>query len=319
MSFLQNLFGGADNAANAQIAGINQGLGAATSNINQGNNALTTNFASALSPFTQNYATANQGTAALGNVLGLNGAQGSQNAMTSLQTTPGYQFALGQGQNAVNAGAAANGTLNSGNQALALQQYGTGLASQTYNNYVGQLQPYLQQSNAAASGIAGVNTGLGTSLNANYNTLGNLNYGADVSKGNATASADLADQSMGMSLLSGALNLGTDVLSGGLSGLGGFGGGGSLSGLSSLSGSFGQYSDKRLKDEIEPIGELFDGQRIYRYKYIDDPVTTRIGLMAQDVADVAPDAVNEIGGFLAVDYGKATNAASELARFMDAA
>jgi Chaperone of endosialidase len=291
MSFLSDLFGGANNAAQAQIAGIQAGLGQATGDINQGNQALNTNFAAALAPFTQNYGQAQQGVTQLGNVLGLNGPQGSQNALTTLKTTPGYQFSLGQGLNATNAQGAATGQTGSGNEALALQNYGTGLASQTYNNYVGQLQPYLQSSNAAASGIGNVNTGLGTALNANFGNLANLNYGAQTSIGNANASADLANQSLGQSLLGGGLNLASSAL---------------------------LFSDERLKEDIEPVGELFDGTNVYRYRYIGDD-TPRIGLMAQEVARTNPDAVHDIGGFLAVDYQKATNAASDLARFMDVA
>jgi Chaperone of endosialidase len=320
MSWLSDLFGGANNAAQAQIAGIQAGLGQATGDINQGSQALNTNFAAALAPFTQNYGQAQQGVAQLGNVLGLNGPGGTQKALTTLQTTPGYQFALGQGLNATNAQGAATGQTGSGNEALALQSYGTGLADQTYNNYVGQLQPYLQSSNAAASGIGNVNTGLGTALNANFGNLANLNYGAQTSIGNANASADLANQSLGLGLLGGGLGLGASLLGGG--GLGSLFGGGSLSGLNSLfSGGFGGYtaSDERLKDDIEPVGELYDGQKIFRYTYIDDPVTTHIGLIAQDVADKVPDAVRDFGGFLAVDYKAATNAASDLARFLDAA
>jgi Chaperone of endosialidase len=307
MSFLSQLFGGANNAANAQIAGIQAGLGQATGDINQGSQALQTNYGAALAPFTQNYNTATQGTTALGNALGINGPAGTQSALTQLKTSPGYQFSLGQGNNAINAQGAATGQTGSGNEALALQNYGSGLASQTYNNYVAGLQPYLGASQGAASGIAGVNTGLGSALNQNFGNLANLNYGAQTSIGNANASADLADQSLGMSLLGGIGNLGVAAM-GGTSGLGA-----GLGGLGAL------FSDERLKDDIEPVGELYDGQKIFRYTYIDDPKTTHIGLIAQDVADAVPDAVRDFGGFLAVDYKAATNAASDLARFLDAA
>jgi hypothetical protein len=77
------------------------------------------------------------------------------------------------------------------------------LAGTTYNNYVSQLQPYLGAANSTASGIANVDTGLGSGLNANQNTLANLNMGANVGIGNANASADLADQSLGLGLLRG--------------------------------------------------------------------------------------------------------------------
>lgn len=49
-------------------------------------------------------------------------------------------------------------------------------------------------------------------------------------------------------------------------------------------------SDRRLKDNIEPIGKLFDGQKVYRYNLKGDD-EKRIGLMAQEVEKRYPDAV----------------------------
>ena len=49
-------------------------------------------------------------------------------------------------------------------------------------------------------------------------------------------------------------------------------------------------SDRRLKDNIEPIGKLFDGQKVYRYNLKGDD-KTQIGLMAQEVEKRHPDAV----------------------------
>ena len=49
-------------------------------------------------------------------------------------------------------------------------------------------------------------------------------------------------------------------------------------------------SDRRLKDNIEPIGKLFDGQKVYRYNLKGDD-EKQIGLMAQEVEKRYPDAV----------------------------
>ena len=65
------------------------------------------------------------------------------------------------------------------------------------------------------------------------------------------------------------------------------------------------FSDRRVKENIHKIGKLNDGQNIYRFNFKGDP-TTRIGLMAQDVEKVNPDAVHEIGGIKHVDYDEAT-------------
>ena len=201
------LLNGANDAASDQISGIQQGLSQATGSINQGTQALNTNYGAALQPFMQNYAGAQQGTAALGNVLGLNGASGNQSANAALQTSPGYQLALRSGDNAVNAAAAANGTLNSGSQLSALSNQNQNIAQGSYNNYVSALEPYLGAQSQAASGIAGVNTGLGNQTNANQNVLGNMQYGANTSIGNANASKDLANQALFGNILGGGMNL----------------------------------------------------------------------------------------------------------------
>ena len=289
MSFISDLFGGADNAAAAQIAAIQQGRQAAQGNIATGNQALTSNYTAGLQPFLQNYGQAQQGTQQLSNMLGLNGAAGNQQALTTLQTTPGYQYQLQQGTNAVNAQAAQGGMTNSGNQAIALQNLGQGLGGAAANNYINQLQPYLGAQQSAAGGIGSLYSGLGGGLNANQNNLANLNYGAATSIGNAQASADLANQSLGLNLL-----------------------GGGISALTSL------FSDERLKEDIEPVGELYDGTNIYRYRYKGDAVP-RIGVMAQEVEKTHPESVHEIGGFKAVDYGAATGFAAELGKLFDMA
>ena len=103
--------------------------------------------------------------------------------------------------------------------------------------------------------------------------------------------------------------------------LGGITGGAALmpmlfgSGAGSLGslGLLGMLSDENAKDDIEPVGELYDGQKVYRYRYKGDPVH-RIGLLAQEVAETNPDAVMDTGiGYLGVDYRAATDGAAELA------
>ena len=65
------------------------------------------------------------------------------------------------------------------------------------------------------------------------------------------------------------------------------------------------FSDARLKDNIEPVGQTFDGQNIYRYDFGDG--RTQLGLLAQEVLRNHPDAVGQKDGFLTVDYDRATS------------
>jgi hypothetical protein len=66
-------------------------------------------------------------------------------------------------------------------------------------------------------------------------------------------------------------------------------------------------SDRRLKDNIDPVGETYDGQNIYRYDMGDG--RTQLGLMAQEVLDRHPEAVGQRGGYLTLDYDRATQEA----------
>lgn len=62
------------------------------------------------------------------------------------------------------------------------------------------------------------------------------------------------------------------------------------------------FSDRRLKENIKRVGETDDGLGVYTYRYKGSPVTL-MGVMAQEVEKVKPEAVGEIGGYKAVDYG----------------
>lgn len=68
-------------------------------------------------------------------------------------------------------------------------------------------------------------------------------------------------------------------------------------------------SDRRLKTDIKPVGKLDNGLTVYSYRYVwGGP--QHIGLMADEVKSVHPDAViKQEGGYDAVDYLKAVEAA----------
>lgn len=94
----------------------------------------------------------------------------------------------------------------------------------------------------------------------------------------------------------------------GIAGLGGQSSGtqsqsaGGMGVLSGIAGIASLFSDRRLKEDIERIGMLDNGLPIYRFRYRGGE-QVHIGVMAQDVARVKPEAVSERHGHLAVDYG----------------
>jgi hypothetical protein len=74
------------------------------------------------------------------------------------------------------------------------------------------------------------------------------------------------------------------------------------------------FSDKRMKENIKPIGKLFDGQIVHSYNYKGDP-RTQIGLIAQEVEGHKPHAVGLAGKYKTVDYAKATSGAAKRGHF----
>ena len=108
---------------------------------------------------------------------------------------------------------------------------------------------------------------------------------------------------------------GTNALAGGLSAL--FGGGtqtqkgpGLLGNLLSAGAQVGsaalRASDRRLKENIEKVGEFDDGLGVYRWNYIwDEPETRQEGVMADEIEKFRPWALGpEIAGFATVDYSR---------------
>ncbi len=63
-------------------------------------------------------------------------------------------------------------------------------------------------------------------------------------------------------------------------------------------------SDRRLKRDITKVGALHSDIDLYRYRYLWSD-EAYVGVMAQDLREVRPDAVIESrDGLLAVDYAK---------------
>ena len=79
--------------------------------------------------------------------------------MAKFQASPGYQFQLGQGLRAVDAGASAQGFDRSGAALKAEQTFGQGLAASDFGNYWNRLQQLSGSGLDAAEGIANAATG----------------------------------------------------------------------------------------------------------------------------------------------------------------
>lgn len=97
---------------------------------------------------------------------------------SSFSASPDFQFNLGQGQDAINRSAAARGGLLSGAAVKAGATYATGLANQTFGDYVSRL-----------SGVAGAGQSATNATQAAGTNMANQNSVALMSAGNARASA----------------------------------------------------------------------------------------------------------------------------------
>lgn len=226
--------GAAENdAAGQQIAGINAGLGVANKAFGTGSNDLFTDYTAALQPLQQNLNTAQGGVSELGNLLGLGGTTGNNSALATLQATPGYQFALDQGSQNQMRNQASTGVLGSGQTQAALQTLGQNQAQSTWGSLVSALEPYLGASATAASGVAGVDTGLGNALNANQTNKAALNYQAQTDIGNADANATLGTANADASLLTPL----TQLFGGALGGISGATGAGAIGSTAANAGT----------------------------------------------------------------------------------
>lgn len=92
----------------------------------------------------------------VGSLLGVPGSDPSAGAagLNDYKNQTGYQFQMDQGTGAINDNAASRGLLQSGSTAKALQGYGQGLASNTFNSYISNLMG-LGNQGIAAGGVIG--------------------------------------------------------------------------------------------------------------------------------------------------------------------
>lgn len=115
-------------------------------------------------------------------------------AMNQFTNTPDYQFAFQQGLQAMQRSAAAGGTLISGGQQKAGQEFGQGLATQQYGNYFNRLLSLSQIGQGAAGATA---SNAITSGNSIANTTGAI--GASQAAGTTGAATALSSGLSGVS------------------------------------------------------------------------------------------------------------------------
>ena len=215
MSFIGNAIGkivGGITGANQQADAIKEGAAtqaaSAQAGIDQQKQMLEA-FQKVLAPFVT------AGTGALGaqqNLLGLNGNDAQQSAISALQASPQFTAMQKAGEDAILANASATGGLRGGNTQGALSQFSPALLAQIIQQQLGNLSGLTSMGENAAAGVgnAGIQTG--------QNVAGLLQQ-----QGAATAGGQIAAGSTARTGFGDLLKIGSLVA--GFSGLGGAGAG----------------------------------------------------------------------------------------------
>ena len=222
-----------------------------------------------------------------------------------LTQDPGYAFRMSEGMKALERSAAARGGLLSGSMLKGAQRFGQDLASQEYQNAYNRA---LTQYNTTAA-LAGVGQTATNQLSGAASQ-----YGQNASEAIQNAAAARASGYVGSAnALSSALGTGLNYMQGQnylnvLQGRSGSPTGWSFNpqisyggGAVDLSGV--QTSDRRLKTNIVQVGTRSDGLGVYEFDYVWGG-GRQVGLMAQEVMRLYPEAVGERDGYLTVDYSK---------------
>lgn len=106
-------------------------------------------------------------------------------AYGGFQKTPGYDFRLNEGLDAIQAGAAARGGLYSGAAMKALQQHGQDYATSEYTPYLNRLAGMTDMGSAAAGNMANAGANMGAGVGSALASKGNAQAAGSIGFGNA--------------------------------------------------------------------------------------------------------------------------------------
>lgn len=183
---------------------------------------------------------------------------------------------------------------------LAGQQYGGTAQNQALQRRLQEIEEYNAQRNAPLNEYIGLTSGTQIT-NPQFSSGGNQGINSfDIAGAmrddysNRQAAANNQSSAMTNMFGMGGAALGS---AGKLGAMGATGGGF----LGSAVGSLFALSDKRLKDNIIPAGKHGEFP-LYEFSYIGDPEKRYIGVLAQDVKEIMPEAVDEKEGFMRVNY-----------------
>jgi hypothetical protein len=240
-------------------------------------------------------------------ILGLGGPEAQRAAIQAIESGEIFQARARQGEEALLQAASATGGLRGGNIQGALAQFRPQMLQSEIDAQYARLGGLttLGQQSAAGVGSAGLQTG--ARVAGLEGQIGQARAGADLARGKALSSVfNLPAQFLGAQI-GGGQTPGFGNLFGG-----GGGGGEAIYANSPYNtlqdpGGIAQtnigYSDIRLKTNIHRISTRPDGLGVYEFEYIWGG-GKHIGLMAQEVLGIYPDAVGSVGRYYTVDYSR---------------
>ena len=226
-------------------------------------------------------------------IAGLLGPEAQQAAIAGIEQGAGFQAQVRQGEEALLQRASATGGLRGGNIQAALAQFRPQMLQQEIATQYGRLggltslgqtttQNLAQMGQASAAGTATAGLRTGADIAGLMGQQGAARAGAELAQGQAFANVlNLPAQFLGAQYGATAGKAGTAM----------------TPGLGNI------FSDIRLKKNIQRIGTRSDGLGVYEFEYTWGG-GRQIGLMAQEVLGIYPDAVGQSGGYLTVDYSK---------------
>jgi len=181
----------AEQAARQRNAGLQKGYDELSGNYQQGRDAIKTGVDTATGYYKPLIDKYGRGTDAYGDATGANGAEGFARAKTNFTTDPAYGFQMDTGLQALQRTHAAAGNLNSGNADADTLKFATGLADQSYGNYVSRLQPYFNAEAGAVGGAAGAATGGAGAIDRSFQGQGNAANANYTGQGASDAAATM--------------------------------------------------------------------------------------------------------------------------------
>ena len=201
----------------------------------------------------------------------------------AFEASPGYQFRFNEGLRGVQNALSAQGKSSMSGRGLEeLTQFGQGLATDEYSNYINNLQQLAGIGQASAGQSANIASNVAGQIGQAQIGIGNLGMQSNIAR--AQNKADLYG-SIGAQIDQAAMTAGAGGMSPGAAAL---------------------FSDIRLKEKIQKIGKSNNGISIYRFNYKNKNLGAfrYEGVMAQDLLRLKPEALSERNGYLMVDYSK---------------